>query len=199
MQSKLTKISEQKTAAEILAWSRQSMTWLTARIAELKNPRSVPNSIVKEKDRFVSRFFNGGLYFFFYDPKTKADLPYYDKFPLVLVLERYNDGFLGLNLHYLPIKHRVALMQKMIAYGAVRDENDEVKRLRMTYDILATSRRMKEFQPCLKKYLYKNLQSRILAVQPSEWEVATYLPIQQFRGAQPKQVWQDSLEQVRKS
>jgi hypothetical protein len=199
MQSKLKSLAEEKSASDIQFMSRASMQWLTNRISELRNPRSIPKQIAREKDRFVTRFMLGALYFFFYDPKTKANLPYYDKFPLVMVLERYSDGFLGLNLHYLPIKHRIALLKKLVEYGGIYNEQDEIKRVRVTYDILNASRRFKEFRPCLKKYLYSNLQSRILAVQPSEWEVATYLPIQQFKGAQPKEVWQDSMNEIRKS
>ena len=161
MQSKLTSLAEERSASELQFMSRASMQWLTNRISELRNPRSIPKQIAREKDRFVTRFMLGALYFFFYDPKTKADLPYYDKFPLVMVLERYSDGFLGLNLHYLPIKHRIALLKKLVDYGGIYNEQDEIKRVRVTYDILNASRRFKEFRPCLKKYLYSNLQSRI--------------------------------------
>ena len=49
---------------------------------------------------------------FFYDPKFKKTLPYYDTFPLVLPLETYNDGFLGINMHYLPIPLRVNLLDQ---------------------------------------------------------------------------------------
>ena len=199
MQSKLTKLAEQKTAAELQFLSRASMKWLMEKVAGLKNPIAIPKQISREKSRYVSRFLLGGMYFFFYDPKTKEDMPYYDKFPLVLVLEKYPDGFLGLNLHYLPLKQRVALLQKLVSYGAIYDENDEIKRIRITYEILSASRRFKEFKPCLKKYLYSHMKSRILAVQPDEWEVATYLPIQQFKGAQPKKVWQESIQEIRKS
>jgi hypothetical protein len=33
----------------------------------------------------------------------------------------------------------------------------------------------------------------MLAIQPNEWDVATMLPIQQFRGAKPQKVWRDSV------
>ncbi len=199
MQSILKSLAEEKTAAQLQFLSRASMNWLTDRINELRNTRVIPRQISRDNNRFVTRFLLGGLYFFYYDPKTKADLPYYDRFPLVLMLQRYPDGFLGLNLHYLPIKQRAALLKKLVDYGGVYTDNNEIHRVRITYDILNTARRFKEFRPCLKKYLYTNLDSRILAVQPNEWEVATYPPIQQFRGAQPKQVWQDSLQEIRKS
>jgi hypothetical protein len=63
--------------------------------------------------------------------------------------------------------------------------------------MLDASSRLKEFRPCLKKYLYSHIKSRILAVEPEEWDVATYLPVHQFKKAQPKEVWKDSLEEIR--
>jgi hypothetical protein len=51
----------------------------------------------------------------------------------------------------------------------------------------------------LKKYLHGHIQSKILAVQPNEWDIAAYLPIHQFKKASVNEVWQDSLEEIRKS
>jgi hypothetical protein len=80
---------------------------------------------------------------------------------------------------------------------AVVDGNKDIQRMNVTYDILNASRRFKEFKPCFKKYLMSHVQSKILAVQPNEWDVAAFLPIQQFRKAAPAKVWQESLEQIR--
>jgi hypothetical protein len=113
-----------------------------------------------------------------------------------LVLEKYPDGFLGLNLHYLPIKYRIAFLSKLMSL-AVLDDSDDIKRMRVSYDILNASRRFKEFKPCFKKYLTNHVQSKILAVQPNEWDIAAFLPIQQFRKAPAAKVWQESLEQIR--
>lgn len=200
-QSRLSLLEQEKSAAEIQTFSRQSTQWLTAKIAELKGlqVRQIPPAIRAEKERYTRRFLLGGLYFFYYNPKMKNDLPYYDTFPLVLMLERYSDGFLGLNLHYLPIKFRVMLMKKLISYGAIYTAEDELKRIRITYDILNASRRFREFRPCLKRYLTNHVKSRILAVQPNEWDIATYLPVQQFKKARPLEVWQDSINEIRKS
>jgi hypothetical protein len=140
----------------------------------------------------------GGLYFFVYDPKGKNELPYYDKFPLVMPLKRESDGFIGLNLHYLPIKHRVVFMKKMMPL-ALRNDDDEIKRIKITYSILDASSKYKEFRPCIKKYLYPHVKSKILAVEPEEWDIATYLPVHQFKKEQAKNVWQDSLNEIRNS
>jgi hypothetical protein len=71
--------------------------------------------------------------------------------------------------------------------------------MRVTYDILNASKRFKEFKPCLKKYLFGHVQSKMLAVQPNEWDIACMLPIQQFRKSTTSEVWQDSLDEINKS
>jgi hypothetical protein len=199
MSSKLNTLAEQRAAVNIPILSRASMKWFMEKIAQLRNPSAIRRGITRDSDRYVSKFLKGGMYFFHYDPKGKRDMPYYDSFPLVLVLDRYADGFLGLNLHYLPVKYRIAFLSKLAAYGAMHNEQDEIKRIRITYDILNSSTRFKEFKPCLKKYLYSNLTSRILAVQPNEWEAATYLPLQQFHKAPASKVWQESVSDIRTS
>jgi len=198
MASKLTTLTQQKTAAQLQSMTQESYKWLLKKIAELRNPSSIPAGIKRENWRNANRLVLGGLYCYYYDPKTKDDLPYYDRFPLVLILERYNDGFLGLNLHYLPVKYRIAFLDKLMGYASYNDE-DEVKRMRVTYDILNASRRFREFKPCIKRYLTTHIKSRILTIQPGEWDVAVMLPMHQFKGAKPQQVWQESVNDIRNS
>ena len=196
MASKLTTLTQQKSAAQLQTMSRESIQWLQKKVGELRNPQYIPRSIKNEKQRYNKRFVLGGLYFFYYDPKLKHELPYYDKFPLVIPLEKYNDGFLGLNLHYLPIKYRIAFMDKLIDY-AVLNENDDPKRIRVTYELLAMSKRFKEFRPCIKRYLTHHIGSKILTVMPEEWDVALMLPVHQFKKAKPQEVWQDSINEIK--
>ena len=199
MASKLTILSNERKALGHKSMSQDSLKWLGHKITELRNPTLIPAAIRKEDSRNTKTVRKGAMYFFYYDPKMKEELPYYDKFPLVLMLEKYNDGFLGLNMHYLPFNYRVALMSKLVRHGAVRNEEDEIKRLTVTYDILDATRTLKEFRPCIKRYLYEHTRSRILAVQPEEWDVALALPVQQFKKATAKDVWHDSLNEIRNS
>lgn len=207
--SLLTTLAEQKTAADLQTMSREALSWLTAKIASLRNPLAISVPMTKEKNRFVPKgarpvanstrkFKIGSMYFFVYDPKGKNELDYYDKFPLVIPLESYSDGFLGLNLHYLPIKYRVYFMRKLMPRAVLNDDN-EIMRLRISYEMLDASRRYKEFRPCVKRYLYSHIRSRILAVEPEEWDVAMYLPVQQFKKATAAKVWKESVEEIRNS
>ena len=194
--SKLTKLADEKNGLELERYSMQSLKWFTSKINNLKNPIALANQIRKETDRNTNRFLIGGLYFFYYSAKYADKLPYWDAFPLVLPLERYGDGFLGMNLHYLPPRIRAGFMDKLMNF-AIYDDNDEIKRLRITYDIISASRRYKEFRPCIKRYLYQNIASKMLKVEPNEWETAVFLPVHQFQKAKVNEVWRDSIQEIK--
>jgi len=198
MTSKLTNLAEEKKSAGHKTMSKDAVSWLQKKIDEIKRPSAIPNTIRGEvgRQKQPGQLRIGMLYCYYYDPKTKDDLPYWDRFPMVLILEKYNDGFLGLNLHYLPVRYRVAFLQKLMKYAQLTPEQD-IRRMRISYDILQSTRRFAEFRPCLKRYLYSHLRSRILMIEPNEWDVATMLPIQQFRGAKPQKVWMDSVKEYK--
>jgi hypothetical protein len=196
MESKLTQLANARPS-DMQIGSKKSLEWLSQKIAELRNTSNIPVGMSRERFRQVDSFRLGKLYCFYYDPKGKESLPYYDRFPMVLAIEKYNDGFLGLNLHYLPFNYRMAFLGKLLKF-AVQGEPGEIDRLRVTYDILVASKRLKEFRPCIKRYLSGHIQSKILAIQPNEWDIAAFLPLQQFRGAKSQEVWQESLEEIRK-
>jgi hypothetical protein len=120
---------------------------------------------------------------------------------LVLVLKRYDDGFLGLNLHYLPPLLRATFLDRLLNF-AVLNEEDDPERIRITYSILSASKRYKAFEPCLKRYLYNQMGSRLLKVEPEEWETALFLPVERFRGdkkmVMKNKVFKDSIQKIRK-
>ena len=193
--SKLVQLTEQRSQYDFHRYSRDSYNWFISKINNLRNPTALARQIQQERDRYTTRFLMGGLYYYYYDAKTKDRLEYWDAFPLVIPIQRYNDGFLGLNLHYLPIRYRATFMDKLMQF-AIYDDNDEIKRLRVTYEILDATKRFKAFRPCLKRYLYSNIASKILKVQPNEWETAVFLPVHQFQGAKARDVWQDSMMEI---
>ena len=198
MTSKLTSLAEAKKLNGHKTMSKDAVSWLQDKIDEIKRPSAIPNTIKGEVNRHKQQgqLRIGMLYCYYYDPKTKDDLPYWDRFPMVLVLEKYNDGFLGLNLHYLPVRYRIAFLQKLMKYAQLTPEQD-IRRMRISYDILQSTKRFAEFRPCLKRYLFSHMRSRLLMIEPDEWDVATMLPIQQFRGAKPQKVWMDLVKEYK--
>ena len=197
-QSQLTKIARERSQLDMQMLSRSSIQWLKHKINGLNGIPRIPGQIKREESRYADSFNVGRLYFFSYNPKHEATLPYYDQFPLVLVLKKEGRSFLGLNLHYLPIKYRIAFLDKLLDLAVYKNDN-EIDRIRVSYDILAAANHYKEFKPCIKKYLMNNIESKILAIKPDEWEVATFMPIHQFKKAKAQEVWEDSVEQIRNS
>ena len=194
--SKLTDLTSQRSQLEYTRYSKDSYKWFVSKINNLRNPVALANQIKKETHRNTNKFVLGGLYYFYYNAKTADRLDYWDAFPLVMPLQRYNDGFLGLNFHYLPPRIRAGFMDKLLDRAITDDDNNPV-RVRVTYDILDASKRYKEFRPCLKRYSYQQIASKILKVQSNEWETALFLPTHQFQKAPAREVWQESMMEIR--
>ena len=168
--------------------SREARSWLQSKVGTLKPTKG---ALMKDRERLKAKSLIGRMYFYFYDPKTKDTLPYYDKFPLVIPIERYPDGFLGLNLHYISPKQRVLLLDKLSTL--LTDHNyDEKTRLRISYDYLARASKMYQAKPCIKRYLYSHVQSRFLEITADEWDIAVMLPVESFAKAKKNKVWSES-------
>jgi hypothetical protein len=166
----------------------QSRDWLKNKIKELKPTQA---TLMSDRKRLKDSSIIGKMYFYFYDPKTKDSMPYYDRFPLVIPIERYKDGFLGLNLHYIHPRHRINLLDKLSEIASNKTYNENTK-LRISYDYLAASSRAFEATPCIKRYLFSHVESRFLEITADEWDIAVLLPMESFVGATTNKVFADS-------
>jgi hypothetical protein len=168
--------------------SRDARTWLRSKIPTLRPTKA---QLMQDRNRLRSASIIGRMYFYFYDPKTKDKLPYYDKFPLVIPIERYPDGFLGLNLHYIHPKQRIILLDKLSEIAT--DNNfDANTKLRISYDYLSRASRLYQAKPCIKRYLFSHVQSRFLEITADEWDIAALLPVESFMKADKSKVFADS-------
>jgi len=166
----------------------QSRDWLKNKIKELKPTQT---TLMSDRKRLKDSSIIGKMYFYFYDPKTKDSMPYYDRFPLVIPIERYKDGFLGLNLHYIHPRHRINLLDKLSEIASNKTYNENTK-LRISYDYLAASSRAFEATPCIKRYLFSHVESRFLEIHADEWDIAVLLPMESFVGATTNKVFAES-------
>ena len=169
--------------AESRAWFQKQAGYL-GRInnnALLKEP-----ALKTESDQIP-----GGMFMYFYDPKTKDTLPYYDKFPLTIIVGPAAGGFTGLNLHYLPMVLRAKLLDALMDITSDKKYDDNTK-FNLTYNTLKKASSMRYFKPCFKRYLTANVKSRFARVPASEWEIATFLPTASFEKASKTAVWADS-------
>ena len=167
----------------------KSTDWYRDKIKEFGKPGAL--DLIRDGKQATRPFF-GRLNMFFYDPKLKKKLPYYDRFPLVLPLENYNDGFLGINLHYLPIPLRIKLLDRLVDFSN-NTKFDESTRLNVKYQNL---KRVRLIKPTIKRYLAGKVKSRFRRVDADEFTVATLLPVQRFSKANADEVWKDSRKMI---
>ena len=167
----------------------RSTQWYREKIKEFGSPGGA--QLIRDGKRNSIPFY-GRLNMFFYGPKHAKTLPYYDTFPLVLPLERYPDGFLGINLHYLPIPLRVKLLDKLVDFSndTAFDENTV---LRVSYDRV---KKIRQVKPTLHRYLAGHVKSQFRRIDADEFTVATLLPVQRFRKASESQVWRESRSMI---
>lgn len=158
----------------------RSVAWYRRKIRDLGNRVSSRKLINQGALRRQPS--NGKLNMFFYDPKLKNILPYYDRFPLVLPIDKAKGGFLGLNFHYLPIPLRVRLLE-IIDKKGVNSSYSDLKKINL-------------IKPTIKHYLTNHLRSGFLRVDQEDFLVASLLPVQQFRKASSARVWRDSRGMV---
>lgn len=160
----------------------------------METKKADPNKIINSREGMLNGVGSpliGNMFLFNYDPKHKATLPYYDSFPLIFPIELYSDGFLGINMHYLPPLMRARLMD--VLYSTLSDKRyDERTHLQVSYKLLVAASRFSYFKPALKRYLYSHVRSKLVKIDAKEWDYTLFLPLARFQKASQSQVWRDS-------
>ena len=176
--------------AGIAARTKASMDWFRSRVQNTKVSRA--SLITDGPTRSGHQF--GNMYNFQYDPKTKQTLPYYDRFPLCIPVQKAKGGFHGLNLHYLHPLLRAQFLDAL--YDVTNNQKfDRTTKIKMTYSMLSAATKMRFFKPCFKHYLSSNIKSPLLLIEPADWEIAIFLPTESFRKVSKDTVWKESRKQ----
>lgn len=175
---------------------QKSKAWYEQQALLLAKKRYTPPMVMRDDpSQLKSRIIVGRLYMFVYDPKTKETLPYYDRFPLVFPFERKQDGFLGLNLHYLPYQLRIRLLTRLMVLAS-NQKMDDTTRLKLSWQLLSGASKFALAKPCVKRYLLNHVRSQFREVEAQDWATAMLLPVERFRRANPAEVWADSRKKV---
>ena len=159
----------------------KSINWYRTKIRDLGNRISASKLLRGGKVRTRPRM--NELQMFFHYPKFKRELPYYDRFPLVLPIERYTDGFLGINFHYLPQPLRIQLLERLDARNFEGD--------------YSSLKRIKLIKPCIKRYLTSKFKSGFLRLDETDYLPAVLMPVAQFQKASESRVFADSRRRAR--
>lgn len=173
-----------------------SLTWnlvnsLFSRLLVLTEKQVLQSKTRRPKGAFKRV---GEMWMFSYAPSTK--LKFHDSFPCVIILEMYRDGFLGINLHYLPEKLRETLFRQLYSLRTSDNLQDENTRMKLRYEHISKTLRFRYAKPCIKRYKYSNIDSLMIKIPAEEWTMAMYLPTWNFINGTRRQIWMDSRKQI---
>jgi hypothetical protein len=167
--SYMDKIQAQAFRAGIRKGTEEARKFFASKLKEVKSVNR--KDLLKDPNFKVrARPLTGRLFIYFYDPKYKKTLPYYDRFPLTFMVEKAEGGFYGLNLHNT--------------------------RLKLSYELLKKTGKLKFFKPCFKHYLSEHVRSKIVEIPASEWESILFLPTEYFTKKNKSAVWADSRSSI---
>jgi len=143
-----------------------------------------------------NRPMDGSLNLFLYSPKYEKKLPYYDRFPLVIPIKRFNStsrgkkksgaGFIGMNFHYLPYLLRFKLLMDLLPKG-ITDRS--IEKLFVRYPEVKDIDLAK---PVIKRYLLDRVQSNYRYFNLEDYMTMMMAPIENFAKKPKVAVWADS-------
>jgi hypothetical protein len=190
--------------AGIEAYTKESKKWFFENLKYLRavrNPRRIitDNALLKRPKIIPGRMFMYG-----YDPKHAKTLPYYDTFPLVIPVKTVKDGFYGINLHYLHPYDRARLFDRMRTFMLYQPAGDPFSpqnmirtKFRVSFEKLNDSMKFRYFKPAYKRYLFSQVKTIMMLVPPKYWEVAMFLPTENFQKTSKRTVWRKSNRKFR--
>ena len=163
-----------------------SMRWYRQKVQDLL-PKPQVRLMIREgiKTQKVTVRPNFGMMnLFYYRPKGAEKLPYYDIFPLVIPLgRRLNNGFVGINFHYLSVPQRWLLLERLSMFQ-MPSELDSFDSEEGGGDVMALFypkiKRKRGVKPIVRRYLTKYIKSYFLKIELSEMLIALAIPMERF-------------------
>ena len=188
----LDKLTAAVRTGTIGAETRRSAQWFRDKIkgikGDLRNRFSSTNAAKfyreaedKVNPNVMKRRANlGDIFCYYYNPKYRNELPYYDMFPMSMLIGTDQDTFTGLNFHYLPPKFRAILLDRV---------NAKVGRGIINWKKIS---KIPQVAPTIKRYRFDHIMRKVVPIEENEQEIAIFLPLERFRKASKSSVWADS-------
>lgn len=175
MNSIFEKYSKLAREAELQNGTLRSKEWFRKLVSNQPDISSIDK--VTKNLPVVTKIKTGQLITFQYDAKLKEVLPYWDRYPLVLVTSITEDGWRGINFHYLHPRMRARILFDQQKRDVPIIENEIAK--------------MSE-----KRYLANRISRRPRLIEEDLWELAIQLPFENFQKAAKQIVWNKTSKKV---
>lgn len=181
-------ILHNSTKYDLKSLSTASQGWFNQQIRDIKKNRfNKYQFIVGGRNDTVRRLEIGKLYFFEYVAKYSGiantnisfsrQLKVFDRYPLVLPFSVAPNGFIGINLHYLPIKVRAWLLDQLL-----ENSNPTLNKININYSTLARFSRLNLGAYATHRYLLNYITSPFRLVRIDDYSNAIMLPFAGWYG-----------------
>jgi len=192
-------------------YTHQSTKWYERNVLNLTGPGHLSLITAQKQTQGTSivssrqKLYTGRMYLFRYVPVNRATLPYYDQFPLVMVLsvDKKKGTFLGLNMHYLPVRSRALLMYDMIQRLHLKFQSNPARTKLKNFDYANLHQHTRLIRklstPCIHQYRFDHIRSHLLKINFDHWEKCLFLPFDKFAKKSKASVWVESKRIARKS
>jgi len=182
-----------KQQTNAVQWFRESLNEIR------KNKVGKPTdyeSLSKDKSRNAVRKLRGQVLLFRYKP-SNSKIKFYDRYPVVIVLEITGNHIIGLNLHYVPPLDRIKLILMMNALLFDQKEQNLQKTRLKIFSLLNKKIFAKYMGTAVNKYTVKNIVGKPKLTNPKEWSYLAFLPV--FKGISPSKLYSEITKEVNKN
>jgi len=136
----------------------------------------------------------GKMYLYNYAAET---VPFWDQYPLPIIIKKYSDGWLGLNIHYLPPKIREFFIKKVI----IKNYKFLKKGLpaQISYDDIKDVGNLwyKEGIAIIKRYKSSRVKSNLVEIPWTEWLNISTGEGAQWMNATAEAVYKETKQMLR--
>lgn len=138
----------------------------------------------------------GSMYMFSYKAKHADTLPFWDAFPLTILVGGDDKALHSLNVHYLPPALRAKFFDALLDIMSTKKVITPESRFVLTYNLLKSTSKFRYFKPCYKTHLLTNIKSRVIKINPDDWWRVLFLQNAQWQNASQSTVYKWSRDQL---
>jgi hypothetical protein len=165
------------------------------RRASSRSSKWLQNKIDTLSDRTkTARPASGDMFLYVYDAKYKDTLPFWDAHPLIIMLNKAEGGYYGLNLHYLPPKLRIVFLEELLKIDSSKASTMKTNAAKAT--ILRRASKTKFFAPMIKRYLFSHVRSKFVKIPQEEWFNVATLPVANWKKSTAPKAYADSRRKL---
>lgn len=148
--------------------------------------------------RALEKSHTGQILHYAYNPKYKDVLPFWDRFPTIIVLNQNSRYVLGLNIHFVPTSVRKKIIQFLLKKNKYNIKNN--RPIVASYDMFKSFLREINAVICIRKYIKSRMSHNCII--PSTYESyidsVVHLPTKKIYGMSQEDIYRLLLQDKKK-